>query len=172
MKKSLVLVAAVLLFVVFCGSLNSENKSKPIEEKFFDYVTSKGRSYKELKEYQEDYEYHLRSGHMLSMAWFYKGEIRIAMIFMLDNFGNYVLVKNLFEWEKKTIKKGKLTPEKLQQIKDEMKKIKEVKAAPKIGNEYYISYRKGLRWNSTCFDIVKLPKYVENIIAIADIAEK
>ena len=41
------------------GTAEKENKSKSIEEKFFDYVTGKGKSYKELKEYQEDYEYHL-----------------------------------------------------------------------------------------------------------------
>lgn len=198
MKYTLTIFAVLVLSLISCGELNSMAKrdpstnvaeadpstkvvetspkasplaDKPIEEKFFDYVTSKGKSYKALKEYQEDAEFHLKSGHLLSMAWFYKGEIRIAMIFMVDNFGNYVLVKNLFAWETKNVKKGKLTPEKLQQIKDAINRIKEEKSAPEMGREYYLAYRKGLRWKSDVYDISKLPGYIGDMITAAGINE-
>jgi len=177
-KKSFSILTVLVLSVFFCRELEPAETAvqpkadKPIEERFFDYVTGKGKAYKALKEYQEDADFHLKSGHVLSLAWFYKGEIRIAMIFMLDNFGNYVLVKNLFNWEKKTVKKGRLAPEKLQQIKDATNKLEEEKTGTKTGKEYYVSYRKGLRWKSNVYDISKLPGYVQSVIKAAGLAEE
>ncbi len=173
MKKLLLILTVLSLSFGLCGELNSPEKSKKTtEERFFDYVTGKGKSYKALKQYQEDAEFHLEAGHILSLSWFYKGEIRIGMIFMLDNFGSYVLVKNLFAWEKKNVKKGRLSPEKLELIKAGINKIKDEKVAPQIGKEYYVSYRKGLRWKNTVYDTAKLPEYIESIIASAGIKEE
>ena len=50
----MIMLMVGLVFGADMGSKNNTGKPKSIEEKFFDYVTSKGKSYKELKEYQAD----------------------------------------------------------------------------------------------------------------------
>ena len=176
MKRSLIVLTAVFLSLFAHGDTvikpAAEDKAaKTDEERFLDYLTGKGMSYKALKEFQEDGEHHIKEGHILSVSWFDKGEIRIGMSYTLDNDGNYIFVKNLFKWEKKNVKKGKFKAKELDELKAEIKKLQDVKTPAKIGNEFFVGFRKGIRWKSSVYDVDKLPKNIKRLIFELDIAE-